>query len=81
MEWFLKKVWRLLVRRPAATLFFLRCGLNMLMAYGLHLTIEQFSTTMVFTEAGFALIGDSTTTPNSKLDPDTVVLAQMGEKP
>lgn len=71
----------LLTRRPAATLFVARTGLNMLMAYGLHLTIEQFSTTLLFQEAVLGLFGDQTTTPNNKLDPTTVVLAKMGEKP
>lgn len=77
----MRAILRAFTRRPAASLFLVRCGLNMVMAYGLHLTVEQFSTTMVFTEALFAFIGDSTTTPNAKLNPATVTLAKMGEKP
>lgn len=71
----------LLTRRPAATLFVARTGLNMLMAYGLHLTLEQFSTTLLFQEAVLGLFGDQTTTPNMKLDPLTVDAAKAGQKP
>lgn len=74
-------IWDVLTRRPAATLFLVRCGLNLGLAYGLHLSVEQMSSTMLFTEAVLGLIGDSTTTPNAKLDPSTVTLAKMGEKP
>jgi hypothetical protein len=77
----LERIASVFTRRPAATLFVARALLNLLMAYGLNLTIEQFSTTMFFTEAVLGLIGDSTTTPNAKLDPGTVTLAKMGEKP
>lgn len=68
-------------RRPAATLFLVRCGLNLGLAYGLRLSVEQMSSTMLFTEAALAFVGDSTTTPNANLAPSTVVLAKMGEKP
>ena len=77
----MKTLAAIIMRRPAATLFAVRCGINLAMAYGLHLTVEQMSSTMLFTEALLALIGDSTTTPNAKLDPATVTLAKMGEKP
>jgi hypothetical protein len=71
----------LFTRRPAATLFLARTGLNLLMAYGLGLTIEQFSTSMLFIEAVLGLFGDQTTTPNAKLDPSTVQAAKDGQKP
>lgn len=71
----------LLTRRPAASLFAVRAGINLLMAYGLHLSVEQMSSTMLFTEALFGVFGDQTTTPNARLDPSTVTLAKMGEKP
>jgi hypothetical protein len=67
--------------RPAAFLFVVRCGINLAMAYGLHLTVEQMSSTMLFTEAVLSLVGDHTTTPNSKLSAHTVTLAKMGERP
>lgn len=72
---------KVLLRRPAATLFAVRCGLNLAMAYGLHLTVEQMSSTMLFTEAVFAIFGSSTTTPNATLQPETVTAARAGEKP
>ena len=71
----------LLTRRPAATLFVARTGLNLLMAYGLGLTIEQFSTSMLFIEAVLGLFGDQTTTPNAKLSEHTVEQAKKGMQP
>ncbi|WP_291988339.1 hypothetical protein [Luteitalea sp.] len=68
-------------RRPAATLFAVRAGLNLAMAYGLHLSVEQMSSTMLFTEALFGIFGDATTTPNAKLHPETVEAAKAGKQP
>lgn len=70
-----------LIRRPAATLFVVRAAISCAMSFGLSFTAEQMTATMLLTEAIFALFGDATTTPNAKLDPGTVALAKMGEKP
>jgi hypothetical protein len=72
---------RLLTRRPAATLFAVRAGLNLAMAYGFHMTVEQMSSTLLFTEAVFSIFGDATTTPNVKLNPETVDAAKAGKLP
>jgi len=77
----MRSLWIILTRRPAATLYVVRTGLALAMAFGLHWSAEQMAAVMFFTEGVLALFGYSTTTPNAKLDPATVTLAKMGEKP
>jgi len=76
-----ERLWTVLTRRPAATLFLVRCALNLGLAYGLHLTVEQMSSSLLFTEALLGLFGDATTTPNAKLAPETVAAAKTGQQP
>lgn len=70
-----------LTAEPSAWFFVIRTGLSLGMAFGLQLTAEQMASVMLFTEAVLALFGRSMVTPNVKLDPGTVTLAKMGEKP
>lgn len=74
-------MWRRLTQRPALTLLFLRACLQLFLAFGVEITSEQHTAITLVVELGLMLFGDATTTPNSKLQPETVEAAKAGGKP
>lgn len=74
-------IWQRLTQRPALTLLFLRACLQLFLAFGVDITNEQHTAITLVAELGLMLFGDATTTPNSKLHPETVEAAKAGKQP